>query len=163
MKYIKRMIIIVSLAISVTIIAMLILGLRTSKYRIIESFKESKELFENSIEELSNEECIYIDKDGEIISISIYEYIGDEVNIIKVKQNDFHKYEQTIKLMNMLKIENVDKVKENTAFLFSSSFYPGGKVIAYITDLGDYINRGNKIREKQEISENWYYVVTESL
>lgn len=163
MKYIKGIIIIILLAISVTIIAMLIFGLRTSKYRIIRSFKESKELFENSIEELSNEECICIDKDGEIISIAIYEHIGDEENIIKVKQDDFYRYEQTINLMNTLKIESIDKVKENTAFLFSSSFYPGGKVIAYITDLGDYINRGNKIRERQEISGNWYYIVTESL
>lgn len=150
------------------LIIIIITGIRmfalpTSKYQIIKKFEQNKELFEKSIEELSSEECISFKRDNDTILIYIYEESEDKVNIINVKEEKFYKYEQTIHLMNFLKIKHIYKSNGNTDFIFNSSLYPGGKSIVYITDLKHYISIGNKIREKQQILGNWHYVVTMSL
>lgn len=165
MKYKTILIImIVFLVVFFTVTATLIFRIPTSKYRITKSFKENKELFEKSIEELSTMEELYFNLDKDIINIHTYQNIeGTKNEMIKIQKEDFYKYEQTINLMKKLKIKKISKINENVKFLFSSSFYPGGKTISYIIDLEDYINMGNKIREKQQISENWYYTVLESL
>lgn len=138
-------------------------ALPTSKYQIIKKFEQNKELFEKSIEELSSEEYIYFEKDGEKVSITKHKYIDNKVNISYIKEDEFYKYEQTINLIKILDIKAVDKTRGNTEFLFSSSFVAGGKSISYITDLEDYIYAGNKIGEKQQILERWYYIVAMSL
>lgn len=136
----------------------------TSKYSIIKNYKENEELFKRSVEELSTIEELYISLDGDIINIHTYQDTEDTKNkMIRIPNEDFYKYEQTINLMKKLKIKKIDSLKGNISFLFTTSFYPGGKEIAYIANLEDYVRTGHKVREKQQISGNWYYVVNESL
>jgi len=163
-KNINTICIIVSIIVVICmVLTSFIYLLPRNKNYIIKRFEQNKELFENSVEELSNEEYIYFTRQGEKILISIHQNIEGKVNIINVKEEELYKYEKTIYIMNKLDLEHVSKSKGEIDFQFWSSFYPGGKSIAYITDLEHYKSIGNEIREKQLILENWHYIVTMSL
>ncbi len=89
--------------------------------------------------------------------------MGDEVNIVRIKKEDFYKYNQTIELMRLLDIKMISKTNQNIEFLFTDTFLDGGKCIVYINDMEDYINNGHKIIEKKYILENWYYLLNDAL
>lgn len=136
---------------------------RTSKHKIIKSFKDNKELFEKSIEELASIEELYITVQADIVKVYTFQNINGKTREVIIKDEDYYKYEQTISLMKLLELKKVSKTNEYTTFLFDSSFYPGSKEIVNIIDSNSYIMTGNKIREKEQLVENWYYIVMESL
>lgn len=163
-KKIMLLIIILILIFSTAIIIIMTSCGNTNKNKIIKNFKNNKELFEKVIIELTEEsEDIYFEKKGNVILISIHEHVGDEVNIIRIKQEEFYKYNKTIELIRLLDIKQINKINDNIEFLFTDTFLNGGKYITYIKDMEDYINNGHKIIEKKSILENWYYILNDAL
>lgn len=142
----------------VTIITLIIF--KTIKNSIIKDFNKHRNLFEEAIEELKKENNdIRFEKVGNVILISIYENKEENVNVIKIKESEFYKYNKTIDLIKRLDLEQVIKIDENIDFLFKSSLSEG-KSIVYLKNIEDYISSGNKIRKEKCITENWYYITT---
>lgn len=137
-------------------------GKQTSKYKIIKKFEKNELLFEKSIAELENIDEIYFTYKENIVNLYTYEDIGDnKVKKVNIEEKDYYKYEQTINLMKILEIEKVYKIRDNIIFLFQSSMLdPDNYSISYINNFESYVNTGHKIREKKQITDNWYYVVT---
>lgn len=139
---------------------LLISSVDTSKSRrkIIKNFTKNKELFEEVITELNKEDNdVHIQKKGNVILIDVHEHMGEKINIIRVKGDELNKYTKTIELMKKLDIEQISKQDEYIDFLFKSAL-AGGKSIVYLKDIDNYICNGHKIREKEQITEDWYYI-----
>ena len=101
----KMALIIVSIIIIFAItIAILIITSPTSKYSIIKNFKDNKELFEQSIEELSKEGNIYCDRVYNTVIIQKYD--NEQEQTIRVKEENLGQYEHTINLMRKLEIKS---------------------------------------------------------
>lgn len=135
-------------------------GNKKSKHRIIKNFKNNIEQFEKSIQELENEKEIDFNRYGKT---TIIEYINDEGKLVKIKEENYYKYEQTIALINLLELSEVYKTNDSIIFIFNRSFRHGSTGIAYIPNLKYDMWRSNKVSEKEQIEGNWYYIVIETL
>lgn len=138
---------------------LLISSVDTSKSRrkIIKNFNKNKELFEEVIAELNKEDnYVYIKKAGNEILVYIEKDEGEKVNTIRVKEDELNKYTKTMELMRKFDIEKIDTDDGYIEFLFKSAF-TGGKYIVYLKDIDKY-TYGHKIREKEQITEDWYYI-----
>lgn len=131
-------------------------GEKVNSNTIIKKFEENEMLFEEVVKELSEKDDIYLDKKGEVISISIYEKIGDQVNSRKVKKEEFDQYGKTIDLMKKLNITYISKEKGNTSFLFNSMLELG-QYIVKIQDEEKY-KKDYDITHIMELKDNWYYI-----
>ncbi len=133
----------------------------TCKYKMAKRFRTNRELFEKVVEELSKEDYIYFKRYDETIVIYIHGHIEEKVNIIKVEEKDYYKYKSTIEIIKKLELETVNKENRSINFFvetpqFSFDCYS----IAYMPDYEDYISHGYKIRKKEQLADNWYYIVT---
>lgn len=128
-----------------------------SKRKIIKNFNKNKELFEEVIIELEKEnDDMYFEKKGNVILVDIHKHEEEKVNIIRVKEDELDKYAKTMELMGKLDIEQISKSDGYIELLFKSAL-SGGKYIVYLKDIDKY-TYGHKIREKEQITEDWYYI-----
>ena len=132
-------------------------GIRTSKYRIIKNFNKNKELFEEVIIELEREnDDMHFRKKGNVILVDIHKHDGEKVNVIRFKEDELDKYAKTMELVRKFDIEQISKFDWYIDLLFKSAL-SGGKYIVYLKDIDNY-TYGHKIREKEQITEYWYYI-----
>ena len=134
----------------------------TNKYRIIKKFKDNKELFEEVVEKLSNEEEIFFRKEYDVIFCYISKTVDDKSELVKLEQEDVYKYGKTTKLIENLDLISIRKIGANIEFVFHTSFGSGGKAITYVAD-ENYLSKTFIIDEAYPVFDNWYYTVTYSL
>lgn len=150
------LLIIVTLFIIIYLILQVSIG-KPAKATVINKLKLNEKLFEEIYEELYElkENPIYFKKNGNDISISIYEEINKKTNIINVDNEEFYKYEKTIKNIKILKLTEVKKEHENLIIPIKNF----GQYIIKINN-DEKLNWGYNIIYIKQINNNWYYVET---
>ena len=154
----SSLIIIIILFVIVYLLLQVSIG-KPTKFTITNKLKINEKLFEEIYNELYelNENSVHLKKDGNSISITIHEEINEKINIIKVKDEDFYKYEKTIK--NMKKLKLIEIKKEH------------GNIIIPIKNFGQYIVKinneeqlkwGYNITYMKQVNNNWYYIETKT-
>ena len=165
MNNIKKCVFIIFLCIVIVIIVVILYFLivvekYVNKDDIINKFKENITQFNNSLKEIDSE-YIYFSRDKndkEKIIISIHQKdLNQKINIIYVKEEDYYKYSEILKLINKLEIYAVSKEKENVEFIFNWSL-KAKQSITNLIDEKHYIGYGNKINYKEHLEDNWYYI-----
>ncbi len=125
-------------------------GESIKKEVIKEQFINNYNLFDEATKELDEIENIYVEQKNEYFIIRIYTQEGN----LKVKEEEFYKYKNTIELMKKLKIISVYNTNDDISFSF------GGKA--------DYVQKIVKIKgkdkfsgsfeTKENIKDDWYYI-----
>lgn len=129
---------------------------KPSQNSIVKQYFQNKLLFDDAINELQkiadSNQHIYIYNHYNDISISIYNYNEDDLNIIRVDKENFYAYQHSINLAERLHLTRIVKKYGNTIFSF-----PFGQAIAEIND-EDKLHREYRILEEIHIADNWYYI-----
>ena len=155
---VSQFIIIIILFVVIYLILQMSFG-KSAKFTITNKLKVNEKLFEEIYNELYelNENSIYFKKDGSSISVSIHEQINEKINVIKVKEEEFYKYEKTIKNMKKLKLTKIKKEDGNIIVPIKNS----GQYIVKMFD-EEKFKRGYNVTYIEQIRSNWYYIETKT-
>lgn len=131
-----------------------IFGSNITKKEIMNIFYENKVSFELIVEELKEDNKIYIDKENGNIIIKR----ENNTNMVEIKQEEFYKYKNTMEIMQKLKIMKVKKEDSNIIIYFGGTIGFG----QYIVQLNnEELYRNNYIvTDMTKIEDNWHYIET---
>lgn len=135
-------------------------GTKKSDNGIIKVFQNNIVIFENSLNELlqENENSIYFEKDSGTVDVKIHFNDGNDSKILHLDDKGKIKYQNTINLMKNLKLEKVLSENGNVSYMFNSMMGLA-QYIVYLNNQDKYQERYHVVDSKI-VQDKWYYIET---